>query len=57
MNADVLRNDALFMAIFGEDGLKDMTDEEFADYMKPVNDDLPIESLDWSWAKAQASAA
>lgn len=53
MNTDALRNDAVFIAIFGEEGLVDMDDEAFLDYLKPKNDDLKIESLDWDWARKQ----
>lgn len=53
MNSDALHNDAVFMAIFGEEGLMDMDDKAFAEYLKPKNNDLKIELLDWDWAKKQ----
>ena len=50
MDKDALLEDEFFMAVFGEIGLREMTDEEFEIFMMGEHkEDFDINQLDWDF--------
>ncbi len=55
MDENAVRQDKVFMDLFGEDGFKTVTKAELEAYLRPVNTDHSVNNLDWEWFNSSSS--